>query len=367
MVEVEEEETPSLRKYKSCRVHEHMQDHCLQKGEEYFFKILDNRNSHSVSLTPTLRMALHLDKEADRSYIDQLRNEKVDQLSSLILLSPQDLQRCLPSGMVWPIQLMYLSFKGCILGALPSSIGSLSFLENLDLRVSSQIIIPNVLRKLGKLVYLYLLLEFKMPNNDKLYLKSLKEIGILENFDPGQCNVADLFEMMSLRYLSTTVEGIMEDLEQIIYGMDMTSENASVLYSSIRIKNFDCYTEKRHSVFRKLLECKILRTLHMDGHLGQIPVYYNITRSLTKIVLIGSELKEEHMATLDKLPKLQVLVLQDNAFVGEKMICVKSGFKELKQLELLTLRFLETWEVEEGSMPVLSILAVKNCEFYRMN
>ncbi|CAA3015784.1 Hypothetical predicted protein [Olea europaea subsp. europaea] len=101
--------------------------------------------------------------------------------------------------------------------------------------------------------------------------------------------------------------------------------------------------------------------MHMDGYLGQIPLHYKITSSLTKMVLIGSELKEDPMSTLDKLPKLQVLVLQDNAFAGEEMKCVKSGFKKLKRLELLTLSFLETWRVEGGSMPVLSILAVKNC------
>ncbi|CAA3023595.1 probable disease resistance RF45 isoform X1, partial [Olea europaea subsp. europaea] len=388
MVEVEKEETPSLRKYKSCRVHEHMHDHCSRKGEEYFFEVLGKRGSDSLSLTtnPARRMALHLGKEDYRSSVDQLRNEKDDHLRSLLLLSPQDLQekfewprrmfkryrmlrvltfervdfqdRGLPRGMTWPIYLRYLSFKGCILGVLPSSIGSLSFLETLDLRVSSQIIIPNVLRKLGKLVYLYLPLKFKTPNNDKLYLKSLKEIEILENFDTGMCNVADLFEMMRLRHLSTTVEGILKDVEQIVSRMDTPSMITSV---SIKFKNFDCYTEERHSVFRKLLKCKILHTLHMDGHLGQIPLHYNITSSLTEIVLKGSELKEDYMATLDKLPELRVLVLQDNAFAGEKMICVKSGFKKLKRLELLTLQFLGTWEVEKGSMPVLSILAVKNC------
>ncbi|XP_022860502.1 probable disease resistance protein At1g58390 isoform X2 [Olea europaea var. sylvestris] len=36
MVEVKEEETPSLRKYKCCWVHEHMQDHCSLKGGIFF-------------------------------------------------------------------------------------------------------------------------------------------------------------------------------------------------------------------------------------------------------------------------------------------------------------------------------------------
>ncbi|CAI9776021.1 unnamed protein product [Fraxinus pennsylvanica] len=318
MVEVEEEETPSLRKYKSCCVHEHIQNQCLELGKEYYFKVLDfghrtqrraDSNSFSSTSNPARGMALHLDSDSFSSTsnsVDQNRNEEVNHLRSLLLLNPKDrqvkfewrrkmfnLKRCrmlrvltfervdfqergLPSKMTWPTYLRYLSFKGCILRVLPSSIG------------------------------------------------------------------------------------ILEDLEQIV-GWDVTSVHASTLCLSIKIKNFDCYTEKRHSVFRKLLSWQILHSLHMDGHLGQIPLHNKITSSLTEMVLIGSELKEDPMATLDKLPELQVLELQDDAFAGKKMICVKSGFKKLKRLELLNLHFLETWEVEEESMPMLSVLAVKNC------
>ncbi|XP_022860501.1 probable disease resistance RPP8-like protein 2 isoform X1 [Olea europaea var. sylvestris] len=270
-------------------------------------------------------------------------------------------ERGLPRETTKLIYLKYLSFKECNLGVLPSSIGNLSFLEILDLQVSSPIIIPNVLRKMVKLVYLYLPLEFKTPNNDKLYLGSLKGLEILENFDTTVCNVADLFEMTNLRHLSKTVIGILGDLEQIVRRLDVTSVHASILFPSIKIKNFDCYTEERHSVLRKLLNCQILHTPYMDGHLGRLPRYYKITSSLTQMVLIGSQLKDDPMKTLDKLPELQVLVLQDDAFDGKEMICTKSSFKKLKRLELSTLNFLETWKVEEESMPVLSILEVKNC------
>ncbi|CAA3015783.1 disease resistance At1g50180 [Olea europaea subsp. europaea] len=274
LVEVEAEETSSFRKYKSCRVYEDMQEHCLLKGGEYFFKVLDfglrtqrraDSDSFSSSSNPVRRVALHIDKQDDRSSIDQLRNEKFYHLRSLLLLNLQDLQklewpermfylkryrmltvlyfkrvnfqgRGLPRELAWPIYLRYLSFNGCILGVLPSSIGNLSFLEILDLRVSSKVIIPNVLRKLVKLIYLYLPPVFQTPNNKKLYLGSLKEIEILENFDTGLCNVADLFEMTSLRYLSTIVEGILGDLEEIVRRMNMTSGNTSVLHPSISQK-----------------------------------------------------------------------------------------------------------------------------------
>ncbi|CAA3002398.1 probable disease resistance RF45 isoform X1 [Olea europaea subsp. europaea] len=186
IVEVEEEEEiPSLRKYKSCQVHEHVKDYCLQKREEYFFEVLDNRSSDSISLTtnPARGMALHLGKEDDRSSVDQLRNGK-------------------------------------------------------------------------------------------------------------------------LRHLSMTVEGNLGDLKQLVCRMDMTSENTSV---SIKIAP-----------------------------------HYEITKRLTEMVLIGSQLKEDPMTTLDKLPELQVLVLQNDAFDRKKMVCVESSFMKLKRLELSTLRFLET-------------------------
>ncbi|CAA3032844.1 probable disease resistance RF9 [Olea europaea subsp. europaea] len=392
LVEVEEDKTLSLRHCKSCRVHDYIHDHLSRKSDEYFFRVLDfglRTPGRTDSDNPARRMALHLGKQDDRFLVDQFRNEKANHLRSLLLLSPQDLQvkwpqgmfdlkkyrilrvlsfdridfhgRGLPRGITKLIYLRYLSFKGSRLEVLPSSIGNLSFLEILDLRVSHRIIIPNVLRKLVKLVYLYLPLEFQMTNNVKLYLGSLKELEILENFDTTVCNVADLFEMMRLRHLSTTVEGILWDLEQIVHRMDITSENTSVLFTSIKVKNFDCYTEERHSAFRKLLKCQILHTLYMDGHLGKIPPYNEITQSLTEMVLIGSQLKEDPMTTLGKLPELRVLVLQNNAFDGKKMICVESGFKKLKRLELSNLSFLEKWVVKEKSMPVLSILIVKNC------
>ncbi|CAA3027420.1 Hypothetical predicted protein [Olea europaea subsp. europaea] len=251
-------------------------------------------------------------------------------------------ERGLPRGITKLIYLRYMSLKGSRLEVLPSSIGNLSFLEILDLRVSHRIIIPNVLQKLGKLVYLYLPLEFQMPNNIKLYLGSSKELEILENFDTRMWNVADLFEMMRLRHLSTTVEGILWDLEQIVHRMDMTLDDTSVLYPSIKVKNFDCYTEERHFAFRKLLKCQILHTLYMDGHLGKIPPYNEITQSLTEMVLISSQLKEDPMTTLGKLPELRVLVLQNNAFDGKKMICVEPSFKKHKRLDLSNLSFLET-------------------------
>ncbi|KAL2463530.1 Disease resistance protein (CC-NBS-LRR class) family [Forsythia ovata] len=407
MVKVKAKTTQS-RKNRSCWVHEQMQDHCILLGKEYFNEVLDldvrtkrelDLSSFSLSSYPARRLALHLSNQDDRSADlfayeiakDLFKYKTSKHLWSLLILNPRDLQmkfecppiyhlemlrvlnferidfleRGLPLGMTYRIHLRFLSFKGCILEKLPTSIGGLVCLEILDLRVSCRMIIRNVLRKLKKLRHLYLPLMFQTPNNDRLYLGSLKEVETLENFDTRVCNVGDLGEMKKLRHLSTTVDGNLEDLKQIVHYMNTTSEHANFLRPSITVKNIDCFTEERHSVFRNLINCQILHTLNMDGHLGQIPPHYIITSSLTEIVLIGSQLKEDPMTTLDKLPKLQVLALQDDAFVGKKMKCSAPGFLELENLELLTL-CLETWDVENGAMPKLSILAVKKCRKLQM-
>ncbi|KAL2463179.1 Disease resistance protein (CC-NBS-LRR class) family [Forsythia ovata] len=352
----------------------------IAKDLKYLFKYKTSRDLWSLFKYKTSRHLWSLFKYKTSKH-----------LWSLLILNPRDLQmkfecppiyhlemlrvlnferidfleRGLPLGMTYRIHLRFLSFKGCILEKLPTSIGGLVCLEILDLRVSCRMIIRNVLRKLKKLRHLYLPLMFQTPDNDRLYLGSLKEVETLENFDTRVCNVGDLGEMKKLRHLSTTVDGNLEDLKQIVHYMNTTSEHANFLRPSITVKNIDCFTEERHSVFRNLINCQILHTLNMDGHLGQIPPHYIITSSLTEIVLIGSQLKEDPMTTLDKLPKLQVLALQDDAFVGKKMKCSAPGFLELENLELLTL-CLETWDVENGAMPKLSILAVRNCRKLQM-
>ncbi|KAL2469666.1 Apoptotic ATPase [Abeliophyllum distichum] len=164
---------------------------------------------------------------------------------------------------------------------------------------------------------------FQTPNNDGLYLGSLKELETLENFDTRVCNVGDLGEMKKLRHLSSTVDGNLEDLKQIVHYMNTTSDHANFLRPLITVKNIDCFTEERHSVFRKLINCQILHTLYMDGHLGQIPPHYLITSSLTEIVLIGSQLKEDPMTTLDKLPEIAGTRIARRRICGEEneMLC----------------------------------------------
>ncbi|KAK4405936.1 putative disease resistance RPP8-like protein 2 [Sesamum angolense] len=269
----------------------------------------------------------------------------------------------LPDGIAAAVHLRYLSFRDCVLAELPSSIGNLRFLIILDLRVqySTKMIIPNVLWKMRNLKHLYFPLLFETSDAGKIRLDGLTELETITNFNTWMFNVGDLLKMPKLQFLAANVAGNLEDIESIIKCMTMNSN----VETSLEIRDFDCYTEERHSVFRKVLACQPLRVLCMEGHLCRMPMHYKFSQNLTKIIFIGSELIEDPMRTLEKLPKLRVLVL-DDAFVGKETVCSSSGFLELKILELLNLHTLEKWTVEDGAMPKLSTLVLANCRRLEM-
>lgn len=78
-----------------------------------------------------------------------------------------------------------------------------------------------------------------------------------------------------------------------------------VLYCSIDVRDLECYTEERHSVLRQILRGRALYSFSMKGQLGEISCYGTISQRLAEIVFSGSELKEDVMVELEKLPNLR--------------------------------------------------------------
>ncbi|KAL3506190.1 hypothetical protein ACH5RR_031572 [Cinchona calisaya] len=401
LVEVQEEEVPMIRRFKSCRLNKLMRDLCLFKGkEENFLMVLDcGSKKQQVSefdsfyLTSSARRVT-ICKYKDRDVsckldVDKhlwcllLRNAseheqesvlpvEISNLTELKLLRILDFdgfdfrQTTLPRGIEELVCLRYLSFKRCFLEELPSSIGKLPSLQILDLRIRSGITmrIPNVLRMLKNLMHLFLPESFHTLDGKKLQLDGLTSLETLANFNTRVCNIGDLLKLTQLQCLATTVDGSLEDLEGIIKRIYMTTEH--ILHSSLDIRKFDCYTEERHASLKRLLKCQSLFILHIEGKIDQIPPYKEISLCLMEIILDGSELEEDPMPILENLPSLRVLVLSNDAFVGEKMVCSTSGFSELKCLELSNLQFLENWKMEGEAMPKLHTLIIKKCNMLDM-
>ncbi|CAL5362292.1 unnamed protein product [Camellia sinensis] len=82
--------------------------------------------------------------------------------------------------------------------------------------------------------------------------------------------------------------------------------------------------------------------------------------------MVGCELEEDPMPTLERLPNLQYLYLGNCAFVGDKMVCSANGLPQLKTLHLFNLEHLKEWVVEKGAMPNLSALEIVFCRGLEM-
>ncbi|KAF3546786.1 hypothetical protein DY000_02008346, partial [Brassica cretica] len=74
--------------------------------------------------------------------------------------------------------------------------------------------------------------------------------------------------------------------------------------------------------------------------------------SLESLTLDETTLEEEPMPALQKLPRLEDLVLKECEWLGAKMSISEQGFCRLRKLELITVRLNEL-EIEEKSMPSL--------------
>ncbi|OIT33262.1 PREDICTED: probable disease resistance RPP8-like protein 2 [Nicotiana attenuata] len=414
MVEVEEEEVPSVRRLKCCRISRIMRQLCISKGNQINFSHINDSQlgsdfSSSSSRNKTRRLIVCLEKLEDSGIL--AKKERTRNLHSLHILDAHKQQGRTPvrlsgkfdveelrllrlldfdgvdigwdeftvdgmsnirqngllDGISKLVHLRYLSFKRCILNQLPLAISNLLYLQVLDLRVDdsiTEVILPNVLWKLRKMKHLYLPRMFQTYTGDKLRLDGLTELETLENFITRVCNVTDLQTLTELHNLAVKIDGDLTDLQFINEHLKQPSNKQIQL--SIDVRNFDCYEDNRHSAIRELLQYQAVQIIHIEGHIRELPSKNKISTSLTKLVLIGSELEKDPMEKLSKLPNLCVLVLDDNAFEGTHMVSPPSGFAELKRLEILNLMFLESWTVKNNPMPKLCNIRIENCKKLRI-
>ncbi|KAK4425461.1 putative disease resistance protein RXW24L [Sesamum alatum] len=386
LLEMQEEEEPKFRMFKSCRLHDLIRELCTHKGkEEEFFEIADPGNGNKPFPSRTPRLAIHLNKydEGGSNHVDKAN------VRSLLVFDTRDSQpksswpqeisdlkdfkilrilhfdgvdfraRQLQKGMEKLAYLRYLSFQGCYLDKLPTVISNFLYLEILDLRVRRRMIVPNVLSKMKRLRHLYFPVTFAREGQEKLSLDGLIKLEVLENFDTEMCNSKDLPKLEKLRILRVIAQGNEEDLDMIIKCMETNSSELQLSFLDIR--KFDCYSSERLSILKLLLSCQNLDVVHIEGHIGKLPEGLKISDNFMQIVLNGSELNEDPMPILGALPNLRSLVLSNDAYEGKEMKCSASNFPQLRCLKLLTLHYLETWKVDEGSMQNLSTLAIDKC------
>ncbi|KAK4405916.1 putative disease resistance protein RXW24L [Sesamum angolense] len=384
--------------FKSCRLHDLTRELCLLKGKEEFFlkKVplrfepeLIGSPSSSTKASVTRRLSVAVDYDFD-SYFPP-RKENLDHIRSAMffsrltdrrnlqptldmvcddfkLLRVLDLERFYVGGKLSKaignlVHLRYLSLRGSQFNKLPSSIGNLKYLQTLDLRAPFLVCvtIPNVIWKLNHLKHLYLPPSHRSAS--KLQLGSLSKLEILKNFDTRVSDYRDISKLVKLQKLAAILTMETENLAEIINCLKM--EHNHIRDSSFRIR-YDFQSEREFTVLRQLVGFTHLRKLDLVGLINRLPEHCHFSQSLTKLTLRSSRLKEDPMATLEKLPNLHSLMLRKNVFEGNEISCSSQGFPQLRTLEFQGLASLEHWIIEKGSMPNLFHLKIDECINLRM-
>ncbi|KAH9802497.1 NB-ARC domain-containing protein [Citrus sinensis] len=92
---------------------------------------------------------------------------------------------------------------------------------------------------------------------------------------------------------------------------------------------------------------------------------YLFPHGLTDLSFSNTDLMDDPMPALEKLPLLLVLKLKQNSYPGRKLNCGSDGFPNLKVLHLKSMLWLEEWTMGIGAMPKLECLIINPCAYLK--
>ncbi|XP_060965682.1 putative disease resistance protein At1g59780 [Cannabis sativa] len=230
------------------------------------------------------------------------------------------------------------------------------FCGSFTLRVSPQIdiIIPNSLWKLEKLRHLYFSnlvggIEFGK------FLRSIKSRNFqtLVGVRTKDLFLSDILQQESLKKLRICVDRNFETFLHNPQTLTFTRLFSLQVYNPSYINIID--------IVPFLLSCPCIYKLRVQSPIVRLPQDNQFSPNLIKLQLSNRQLKDDPMPTLEKLPKLRVLRIDYDSFMGEEMVCSRGGFPRLESLQLTILKNLKEWKVEENALCRLGYLRIGCC------
>ncbi|XP_058112017.1 disease resistance protein RPP8-like [Magnolia sinica] len=360
-------------KAENCRIHDLLRDLSISKAkEERFLSVYGNKastsritarrlaitTSHGISKyisrnrsTLHLRSFLHFSRESAMLEIPQLKIL----CGAFKLLRVMDLRyiylSSLPDEIGYLIHLRYLSLMETYLESLPSTISRLSNLQTLDLRDTRIYVLPDDIWKMEELRHL--LLPYGCRISDHTPLHRLSNLQTLSRVEAGSWIEDGLERLTNLREL-----GIAGNLKiSLFHSVCKLVRLRSLLLSEGRgclIPAFASFSYHLH-----------LYKMELSGRLEKLPELHEFPPNLTELCLKMSELKQDSMGILEKLPNLRILRLLWKAYMGNEMVCSVGGFPMLNVLNI-HMGEMEEWRVEEGAMPNLRCLEIEDCKRLKM-
>ncbi|OWM68506.1 disease resistance protein RPM1-like [Punica granatum] len=371
-------ETTSDGRIKRCRIHHLLRDMAISKSEEQSFAVaVDEQNPLWPEKVRHLSMHgifQHLPEQRSISHLRSLFTFGVDKssikaaLSHLKLLAVLDLQYSplnkFPIQVVDMYFLRYLSLRYTHVQTIPRLIGKLEYLEVLDLKHTNVIELPVEIMKLRRLrhllVYRY---ELESYVHTKYGFKTLAGIGALQSLqklcyieaddERSRIMVQELGNLTQLRRLCI---------------LKLKEEDGAALCSSItkltNLRALSVSSLKEDDVLDMQHLCflpPLLQRIYLTGHLEALPRWLCSMNTLIALHLKWSQLKDDPLPSLQRLPNLVHLELL-KVYDWEVLHFEGKGFRKLKKLGLDLFDRLTCIEVEEQAMPGLEQLIIQRCK-----
>lgn len=255
------------------------------------------------------------------------------------------------------LNLKYLGLRWTSLDSLPISVGYLPYLETLDVKHTNILTIPSSIWMAKNLRHLYLNeiyfdTPIKEPNSG-----SLTNIRTLWGLFIGPKSLAEncLDKLIGLRKLGLTYTS--ESVRGAI--ADWISNLTSLQF--LRLRSRDKFGRPSTLELRDMSTNQKLSDLYLLGQLPKAIDELQFPPTLKILTLSVSQLENDPMPILGKLPRLNILRLLRHSYKGKTMTCFYDGFPVLRVLKLWMLEDLESWILEEGAMPQLGDLEIRRC------
>ncbi|XP_047948478.1 probable disease resistance protein At1g58602 isoform X1 [Salvia hispanica] len=407
IVQVELEDVIPKQKFKICKLHDVVRELCLSMGkkEDFGVQVLDYQGGkfstllqEALSRIKTRHLAVHFKTELQLEHdgitvtcaednrkhlrsleilndIEKRRIEfppqsivdfwKFKLLRGLVILRFKFADRKLPKGITELVLLRYLRLRECELDSLPSSISNLAYLDTLDLYLSRNVRVPNVLSKMSRLKHLLLpLYDMEKIGNYRLKLDDcVDELESLIGYDSSVHEFKHITRMENLRRLSASV-GDNESLSALTNAIATKWNKLS--YCTVSIKKGCEFTTSEEGLMKlkQAFTCPNIYALRVCVKLGNLLekcISDIVTSKIVKLSLLECEIEHDPMGILGKLPSLRELYLGPKSFVGEEMTCPASSFPLLKTVSLARLPNWRKWEVERGAMPLVAEVTITRC------